>query len=111
MEGPHAGGIGPVNENGADSMGQISQNRAVLRLKVRPPPGMSAWAPFESSQETNDLRAFASPSCLCDADAPHDLHLQRCAPALVLPLRFIGSPQDGHFLLFTADLPFKDFLP
>ena len=68
MEGPHAGGIGPVNENGADSMGQISQNRAVLRLKVRPPPGMSAWAPFESSQETNDLRAFASPSCLCDAD-------------------------------------------
>lgn len=70
---------------------------------------MSAWVPFESSQETNDLRAFASPSCLCDADDPHDLHLQRCAPAFVLPLRFISSPQDGHFLLFTADLPFKDF--
>ena len=91
MEGPHAGGIGPVNENGADS--------------VRPPPGMSAWAPFDSSQDTNLPRSLAATSFPWVELAPHARHLQRWDPDLDFPLRFIGSPHDGHLLLSTADLP------
>ena len=90
-------------------IGHMPQNPAVRRLNVRPPPGMSAWVPLESSHETNAARAFASLSWPWVADAPHERHRQRCEPARVLPLRFIGSPQDGHLLLFTADLPDKEF--
>lgn len=86
-------------------IGHSSQNPAVLRLKVRPPPGMSAWAPFDSSQDTNLPRSLAATSFPWVELAPHARHLQRWDPDLDFPLRFIGSPHDGHLLLSTADLP------
>ena len=34
--------------------------------------------------------------------APQPTQRQRCEPDLVFPLRFMGDPQDGHVILFTA---------
>ena len=33
---------------------------------------------------------------------PQPTQRQRCEPDLVFPLRFMGDPQDGHVVLFTA---------
>lgn len=36
----------------------------------------------------------------CTVLAPHSRQRHRCVPLLVLPLRFISPPQDGHCLTF-----------
>ncbi len=43
-------------------MGQTSQNSAVLRLKVRPAPGISSCVPFDSSHDRNSSRRAAASS-------------------------------------------------
>lgn len=77
-------------------MGHISQKRAVFRLKVRPPPGMSAWRSLVSSQPRKDSSSFAALSILCTVLAPQDVHLHRVLPALVRPFLFILAPHRGH---------------
>lgn len=63
---------------------------------------MSACADLESSHPTKEARSLAAVSMEWVALAPHAPQRQRCEPALVLPLRFMGDPQDGHVMLFTA---------
>lgn len=77
-------------------MGQTSQNLAVFRLKVLPPPGMSAWRPRPSSHPRKAPRSFAALSILWVELAPQEAHLHRVLPALVLPFLFILAPQRGH---------------
>ena len=43
-------------------MGQTSQNSEVLRLKVRPAPGISSCVPFDSSHDRNSSRRAAASS-------------------------------------------------
>ena len=77
-------------------MGHISQNLAVFRLKVLPPPGMSAWRLLVSSQPRKESSSFAELSILRTELAPQEVHLHRVLPALVLPFLFILAPQRGH---------------
>lgn len=80
----------------------IGQKRAALRLKVRPRPGISACVPRESSQPTKAASSLAATSLECVALAPHDRQRHLWAPDGALPFRFMGPPQDGHFILSTA---------
>lgn len=43
-------------------MGQTSQNSEVLRLKVRPAPGISSCVPFDSNHDRNSSRRAAASS-------------------------------------------------
>jgi hypothetical protein len=55
-------------------------------------------------------RYLASTSFVWTPDALHDVHLQRCLPALVLPFRFILDPQEGQVFAFIgAPLRTGDF--
>ena len=83
-------------------IGHIGQKRAALRLKVRPRPGISACVPRESSQPTKAASSLAATSLECVALAPHDRQRHLWAPDGALPFRFMGPPQDGHFILSTA---------
>lgn len=83
-------------------MGQISQNALDLRLKVRPPPGMSAWEPFDISQPRKAESSFAALSWRWTALEPHSTHLHLCVPAPVLPFVFMRAPQTGHSFVFTS---------
>lgn len=63
---------------------------------------MSTWESLESSQPTKAARSRAAVSMKWVALAPQPTQRQRCEPGLVFPLRFMGNPQDGHVILFTA---------
>ena len=69
---------------------------------MRPFPSMSTWESLESSQPTKAARSRAAVSMEWVALAPQPTQRQRCEPDLVFPLRFMGDPQDGHVILFTA---------
>lgn len=83
-------------------MGQISQKRAVFLLKVLPPPGMSACRLLVSSHPRKAPRSLAALSILLVVLAPHEAHLHRVLPALVLPFLFIFAPHRGHARAFMA---------
>lgn len=75
------------------SMGQTSQNSAVLRLKDRPPPGIVAREPFERSRPGNSPSPAAVSSHLTAIDAPQSVYLHRWDPDELLPLRLARPPQ------------------
>lgn len=79
-----------------DSIGQTSQNSAVLRLKDRPPPGIAAWESLERSHPRNSSGLAAVSSYLTVVDAPQDVHLQRWDPDEVLPLLLVRPPRWGQ---------------
>lgn len=81
-------------------IGHIGQNLAAALRKLRPWPAMSSWLPLPRSHDRKALSSRAAVSLPCVELAPHDLHRQRCLPALVLPFLFIGCPQDGRFFSF-----------
>lgn len=90
--------ISPVEE----AMGHILQNSLTRRLKVRPPPAMSFWAPFEKSHDRNSESRFARLSILLVCEAPQALQRKRGVPDEVMPFFFVFPPQTAHFGLFTA---------
>lgn len=63
---------------------------------------MSTWESLESSQPTKATGSRAAVSMKWAALAPQPTQRQRCEPDLVFPLHFMGGPQDGHVILFTA---------
>ena len=75
------------------AIGQMDQNRAHLRLKVLPPPGMSRCLAPDISQARNDARSFAVLSILLVNVAPQPRHRQRCEPDPVFPNFLVASPQ------------------
>lgn len=77
-------------------MGRISQKRPVFRLKVRPPPGMSACLFPVGSHDRRRSSSFAALSILRTVLEPEDVHLHRDLPGLVLPFLFIFAPHRGH---------------
>ena len=60
----------------------------------------SPWRRLEKSQRRKEASSFAVLSMRCVVDALQLLHRPLCAPALVLPLRFIAAPQAPHLGLF-----------
>ena len=56
---------------------------------------MSACLERPRSQPRKSARSFAALSILLTELAPHEVHLHRVLPALVLPFRFIFAPQRG----------------
>ena len=74
-------------------IGQTSQNSAVLSLKDRPPPGITACESFERSHPRNSSSLAAVSSYPSVVDAPQAVHLQRWDPDEVLPLRLVRPPQ------------------
>ena len=77
-------------------IGHISQNRAVLYLNARPPPGISTCLCLLNSQAKNSSRFLASVFILCVFVQPHFLHRHRCLPEELYPCLFIVLPQIGH---------------
>lgn len=84
------------------AMGHILQNSLARRLKVRPSPAVSFWAPFERSHDRNSESRFARLSIFLVCDAPQDVQRKRGAPDEVTPFLFVLPPQTAHFGLFTA---------
>lgn len=84
------------------AMGHILQNSLTRRLKVRPPPAMSFWAPFGKSHDGNSESRFARLSIFLVCDAPQDVRRKRGVPDEVIPFLFVFPPQAAHFGLFTA---------
>lgn len=82
--------------------GQMCQNSCVRLLKVLPPPAMSACLRLESSHPRNSSRRFAELSTWLVMLAPQDAHLHLVFPALVVPLRFILVPHEGHLTTFIS---------
>lgn len=81
------------NSPSGTGMGQTSQNSAVLRLKVRPAPGISSCVSFDRSHDRNSSKRAAVSSWRTVVDAPQAVHLHLCAPEEVLPFLFVGPPQ------------------
>ncbi len=61
---------------------------------------MSACLRLESSHPRNSSRRFAELSTWLVILAPQDAHLHLVFPALVVPLRFILVPHEGHLTTF-----------
>lgn len=81
------------NSPSGTGMGQTSQNSAVLRLKVRPAPGISSCVSFDRSHDRSSSKRAAVSSWRTVVDAPQAVHLHLCAPEEVLPFLFVGPPQ------------------
>ena len=77
-------------------IGKIAQKRKALLLKALPPPGMSAFLLQVSSQPRKASGSFAALSILRTELAPHEVHLHRVLPVLVVPFLFILAPHRGH---------------
>lgn len=86
-------------------MGQTSQGLAALRLRVLPPPGMSAWRPRPSSHPRKAPRSFAAFSILWVVLAPQEVHPHRVLPALVLPPLSSSPRRGGMREPSSPDLP------
>ena len=82
----------PPPPSGA-SVGQISRNSAVLRLKDRPPPGIVACEPFERNRPRNSPSPAAVSSHLTVVDAPRAVRLHRRDHDEVPTLRLARPPQ------------------
>lgn len=81
-------------------MGQIGQNLEASLRKLRPCPGISSWEDLPRSHPRKASSSLAVVSLPWTALAPQALHRHLCVPAPVLPLRFMGSPHDGHLFVF-----------
>lgn len=77
-------------------IGKIAQKQEALLLKALPPPGMSAFLPLVSSQSRKASDSFAALSILRTELAPHEVHLHRVLPVLIVPFIFILAPHRGH---------------
>ena len=86
-------------------IGQASQNSAVLRLKDRPPPGITVCESFERSHPRNSSGLAAVSSYLSVVEAPQAVHLQRWDPDEVLPLRLSDRRSRGDTRPSWVPLP------
>lgn len=86
----------------AGGRGQMCKNSCVRLLKVLPPPAMSACLRLESSHPRDSSRRFAELPAWLAMLAPQDAHLHLVFPALVVPLRFILAPHEGHLATFIS---------
>ena len=86
-------------------IGHISQNREVLRLNVRPSPGIPRCVDPPSSQDRKISSSFAALSMALTNVAPQEMQCRLCLPADVLPYLWTPSPQQGHLILGMLQPP------
>ena len=86
----------------AAGMGQRGQKRDARLRKRRPRLGMSRCDDLPGSHRRKASRSLAVVSLPWTALAPQPLQRHLCVPATVLPLRFMGPPHVGHFIVFIS---------